>query len=173
MPPQIQFPSSATWTTPGRIQSVTQVKAAIRDVLREHLPAMLQRADVEAGDGISTPVPYVIYTTEKWELSGFPAIEITVISSRPTQDSHAQVMEHRIPVAMTLTGDDEETLTVHVERYVWAVRQVLRDRLLTDESHCAPIDVGAETYTPLDNKGTERAFVRGAWVELLVTTVGE
>jgi hypothetical protein len=167
------FPASATWTTPGHMQSVTQVKRALKAALADRLPFFLQRADLDAADGVITPVPYVIYTTEKWELAGFPAIEITVISSRPTQDSHAQVMEHRVPVAFTLTGDDEETLTIQVERYMWAVRQVVRDLLLAPDSLCGPIDVGDETYTPLDNKGTERVFVKGGWVELRVTTVGE
>jgi hypothetical protein len=169
----MDLPVSAVCAPFTRIQHVTGVKRSIKARLAEHLPLMLQRADLEADDGVTTPVPYRIYTTEKWELEGFPAIEITVISSRPTQDTHAQVMEHRIPIAVTLTGDDEETLTVQVERYIWAIRQIVRDVLLAPHPDNAPIDLGDETYTPLDNKGLERVFLKGAWVELIVTTVGE
>ena len=134
---------------------------------------MLLRADLEAADGIHTPPPYEIHTTDKDSLNGFPAMEIIATSSGSKSDSYAQIYEHRVAVGFTLVGDDEEVLTTQVERYMWAVRHIARDTLTAPDAIVGPIDAGGEQYTPLGNRptGVEFPFVKAGYIELLMTTV--
>jgi hypothetical protein len=152
---------------------VTQAKRALKALLIDRLPGKLLQADLEAADGVKTPVPYETHTTDKNGLGGFPAIEIIATSSSPKTDSYAQVYENRVVVGFTLAGDDEETLSVQVERYMWAIRKIARDTLLAPDAIVGPIDSAGEQYTPLDNRpsGVEFPFVKGGYIELLMTTV--
>lgn len=153
---------------------VTQVKRALKALLLAELPMKLQIADLAANDGIRTPVPFEIYTCDKQALDGFPAIELVATNSSPRVDSFAQVYEHRIAIGFTLAGDDEDTITTHVERYMWAIRHVCRDTLMRGpETPTGPIDTGAEQYTPLDRTAgrVEEPFVKGGFIEALIQTV--
>jgi hypothetical protein len=153
---------------------VTQAKRSLTALLARGLPALLLFADAEANDGITTPPPYEIFTTDKQSLNGYPSIEIIATNSASTVDSHAQVYRHRVVVSFTITGDDEEVLTAHVERYMWAIRHLARDTEFDVPAITGPIDTGGEQYSPLDRRtsaGVEMPFVKAGFIELLVTTV--
>jgi hypothetical protein len=152
---------------------VTQVKTAIKDFLAEHLPPKLAEADTEAADGVETPPPSTIWCTAKQDLESYPSIEIIVTDSRAQMDTMAQVMRHRLVVGFTILGDDEQTLTTQVERYMWAIRQVLRDTQLDPPYGTASLDTGGEQYTPMLQRpqGLEATFVTGGFIEVIVQTV--
>lgn len=152
---------------------ITQAKRALRDLLIERLPLKLQLADGQCGDGIKTPVPAKVHTTDKADLEDYPALELIVTSSQSMRDSTAQVYKHNVVIGFTLVGDDEETLTAQDERYMWALRQVCRDTLFDPPIGTGPIDTGGEQYTPLAQRpqGLESPFVKGGYIEVFVTTV--
>jgi hypothetical protein len=159
--------------TRGPIQHVTQAKHGLRSLLIEQLPLWLQRGDLEAADDVQTPPPYAIYPYERETLDAFPSVEIVATSSRPSADSYAQVVQHRLAIGFTLAGDDVARLTVQVERYMWALRQICRDTLLAPDCPTGPIESEGEQYTPLDRRqaGVESPFVKGGFLEVTLTTV--
>ena len=155
---------------------VTQLKRELKVYLLDTLPLYLSAADGFAGDGYRTPPPFEIHTTDKKALGGAPSLElIATDSSNQKPGSAAQVYRHRIVVGVTVHGDDEETTSVWVERYIWAIRQMCRDTHL-DPSRApgaSAMDSGGEQYTPLASRpsGLEQPFARGAFIELFITTV--
>jgi hypothetical protein len=62
---------------------------------------------------------------------------------------------------------------VQVERYLWCLRQIVRDLHLVPIEGTGPVDTGGEQYTPLQQRpgNVETPFVRGAFIEVYVTTV--
>lgn len=152
---------------------ITQAKRKLRDLFLLQLPGKLAAADGAAADGISTPVPYEIHTTDKVDLGGMPSLELIVTDSSPTKDSYAQIVRHRVVVGVSLGGDTEEVISAQIERYIWALRQICRDTHLTPIEGTGPLDTGGEQYTPLQQRpGTvESPFVKGAFIEVFVTTV--
>ncbi len=154
---------------------VTQVKVALKRWLLDTLPLKLVEADGAAADGVTTPPPYEIHTTEKADLGGLPSIEFVVLESTPQVNSYAQVYRHRMAVGYTVGGDDEERTTIVGERYMWALRRVARDTQLDPPQAPggSPIDTGVEQYTPLAQRpgGVETPFVKGGYLEMFVTTV--
>lgn len=152
---------------------VTQVKAAIAALLAERLPEQLLAADGVADDGIETPPPAFVHRSEKRDLEGYPAIELISTHSTPQRNTVAQIVSHRIAVGFTLAGDDEQTLTTWGERYMWALRQVLRGALLPGALGAEPIETGGEQYSPMvqSPKRMESPFVWGGFLEVFVTTV--
>lgn len=158
------------------MQHVTQVKRAIKTLLIEHLPAKLDQADEEADDGVTTPHPHVVYTSEKQGIEGFPSIEIQAIRSSPNGDSFAQVYKHQLTLVITVNGDDEEKLATFAERYIWAIRQLCHDTLMADYDGppTGPLTVGEEGYAFANEPGgVELPFVVGAFMFVTATTVGE
>ena len=152
---------------------VTSAKIALKALLEAQLPIVLAQADADADDGVTTPLPYEINRSDKTAAGGYPAIELIATGSIPQQDSFAQIMRHRVAVGVTVTGDDQETLTVWVERYLWAIRRIARDSLLAPTSLTGPIDSGVEEYSPLGSmdRSTENPFVKAGYIELFLTTV--
>lgn len=153
------------------MNAVTQVKRTLQALLEDRLPAMLQQGDSEADDGVTTPPPAEFHRTDVQGLGAFPAIELLASPSVPQGNSYAQILRHRVMVGVTLVGDDEETLTVQVERYVWAIRRVARDTALAPGCPTGPIDTGKEAYTPMVKRDVEIPFVKGGWIELFIDTV--
>lgn len=151
---------------------VTQAKIKLRQLFLDELPLKLQQGDLEASDGVTTPPPYEIARTDKETFNGFPAIELVATGSNSITDSSAQVYRHRVVAQFTLTGDDEETLTVQVERYMWAIRQVARNSRVSPPPW-GPVDSGSEEYTLVEQRptGLEVPFVKGGFIELFVETV--
>lgn len=152
---------------------VTQAKRKLKQRLLDELPQRLLEADADADDGLKTPGPYEIHTTDMMELPGLPALELVVLDSQPTVDSYAKVYRHRLAVAITAGGDDEETITLILERYIWAVRWIIRDLHITPIEGTSAADTGGEQYTPFQKRPdtTEYPFVKGVFMELFVTTV--
>lgn len=157
----------------GTMYHVTQVKQNLKTLLVANMPAMLAHADLQAGDGYDTPVPVRVWTTAKADLEDYPAIEIVVTDSRPQYDTDAQVMRHRLVVGFTLIGDDELRLQAWTERYMWALRHVIRGTLLEPPTGTADMDTGGEQYTPMLQRpaGLEAVFVTGGFLEVIVQTV--
>lgn len=152
---------------------VTQAKRKLKQLLLDRLPTELQAADLLAGDGVTTPPPYEVHTTDKADLGGLPSLELIVTDSSPTADSFAQIYRHRVVIGVTVGGDDEERLSVQIERYLWVLRKIARDTHLTPVEGTGPLDTGGEQYTPLQQRPetVESPFVKGAFIEVFVTTV--
>jgi hypothetical protein len=151
---------------------ITQAKRAIKQLLHDELPAALAEADAQADDGITTPPPYEIHTTDKTDLGGLPSVEIVTAGSASGSDSVAQIYRHRLLVGVSVGGDDEETISVQAERYLWTLRQVLRDKLLPGIG-TSPLETGSEQYTPIVQRpgGVEFPFVKGCFLEVTVPTL--
>lgn len=156
---------------------VSQAKTRLQLRFQTWLPGVLAAADAEANDGFTTPPPATVFTFESAGTQEYPTIEMIVQNSRKKVDSAADVYEHRVMMAVTIAGDDEETLTRNCERYVWALRKFGTDHIDRDmpdpEDAVDQIICGAEAYTPLlrgKDTGVEYPFVKGCFMEFLVTT---
>jgi hypothetical protein len=164
------------------IQSATQAKARLKKRLDAGLAAVLARGDSEAADGITTPPPFAILDTEKQSLDGYPTIELIGQNGTKAADSTVDLIKWRIVAAITVAGDDERTITVWSERYTWAIRQFSSDKadLGAEANNPAlagvefdPVITGNEQFSPIVHgraTGVEFPFVRGAFLELFVTT---
>ena len=153
---------------------ITQAKRKLKQHLLDKLPGYLAQADAEACDGVTTPPPYEIHTTDKADLGGLPSLELIVTDSSPkVPNSLARIYRHRVVCGVSVGGDVEETISVQIERYLWAMRQVIRDLALTPIEGTADMDTGGEQYTPLFQRPetVETPFVKGAFIEIFVTTV--
>jgi hypothetical protein len=158
--------------------TATAAKARLKARLEAELPAVLEEADALAGDGITTPPPYAIYTHEKTTLDGFPSIEMVLQASDKTLDSTLDVYRHRVLVAVTIASDDEGAMTLLLERYLWALRQFGKDRAddrPTPSDVVDPIFCGREQYSPIVHgaaTGVEFPWVKGGFIEMAITTYG-
>lgn len=152
---------------------VTQAKAKLRQRLIDELPGRLAAADALSNDGVTCLVPYEVHTTDKVDLGGLPSLELIVTDSTPTVQSFAQIYRHRVVIGVTIGGDTEETISKQVERYLWCIRQIVRDLALTPIEGTGPCDTGGEQYTPLQQRPetVENPMVKGAFIEVFVTTV--
>jgi hypothetical protein len=152
---------------------ITQAKRKIRQRILDQIPSVLAGADAAAADGIVTPPPYEVHTTDKADLGGLPSLELIVTDSTPTVDSFSQIFRHRLVIGVTVGGDDEETMSIQLERYMWALRKIARDTHLVPVEGTAPLDTGGEQYTPLQQRPetVENPLVKGAFLEVFVTTV--
>jgi hypothetical protein len=152
---------------------ITQAKRKLALRLQTELPLRLAEADAAANDGITTPVPFEIHTTDKADLGGLPSLELIVTDSTPLVDSFARIFRHRVVIGVSIGSDDEETLSAQIERYLWCLRQVVRDLHVTPIEGTGPVDTGGEQYTPLVHRPetVELPFVKGAFIEVFVTTV--
>jgi hypothetical protein len=161
------------------VNHVSQVKVALKAYLTAYLPDKLREADAAAepwasGDQeIRTPPPAIIHRTDKGDLEDYPAIELIALSARPVVDSFAEVYRHRLVIGFTLTGDDEQTLTTWTERYMWAIRRLMRDLVLDPPIGTGPIETGEEQYSLVTHvpKGLETPFVKGGFIEIFAKTL--
>ena len=152
---------------------ITQAKRKLKERLLNELPVQLANADAIAADGVTTPPPFEIHTTDKVDLGGLPSLELIVTDSSPQVNSFAQIYRHRLVIGISVGGDTEETISVQLERYLWCLRRVVRDIALTPIEGTGPLDTGGEQYTPLQQRPetVELPFVKGAFIEVFVTTV--
>lgn len=152
---------------------VTQAKRKLKALLLDRLPGELQAADLLANDGVVTPPPFEIHTTDKADFGGMPSLELIVTDSEPTADTFAQIYRHRVVVGITVGGDVEEDLSTRLERYIWVLRKIARDTHLTPVEGTASLNTGGEQYTPLQRRPetVETPFVKGGFIEVFVTTV--
>lgn len=161
---------------------ITQAKRKLKERLAAELPGKLAEADavdpvyVETPSGpvlVPTPPPAEIHTTDKADIGDLPSLELIVTDSTPTVDSFSRIYRHRVVIGVSVGGDDEETISKQIERYLWAMREVARDSHLTPIEGTGPVDTGGEQYTPLQQRPetVESPFVKGAFIEVFVTTV--
>ena len=164
------------------MESASQVKARLKARFDVGLAAKLVIADLAAKDGLATKPPFAIYDFEKQSLDGYPTIELVGQSGQKQIDSTADAIRWRIVAAITIAGDDERAITIGCERYTWALRQFSTDRadLTAEAANPALVGVqfdvvicGNEQFTPLIHgpaTGIEFPFVKGAFLEMFVTT---
>lgn len=152
---------------------ITQAKRKLKERLLTELPIQLANADAIAADGVTTPPPFEIHIIDKADLGGLPSLELIVTDSSPQVQSYAQIYRHRLVIGVSVGGDDEETLGVQLERYLWCLRRVIRDIALTPIEGTGPLDTGGEQYTPLAQRSetVESPFVKGVFIEVFITTV--
>ncbi len=152
---------------------ITQAKAKLKLRLVDQLPFKLSQADGEAADGIATPVPYEVFTTDKVDIGGLPSLELIVTDSTPQVNSYSRIYRHRVVIGVSVGGDNEEILSVQLERYLWCIRAIVRDLDITPIEGTSAADTGGEQYTPLQQRPetTEFPFVKGAFIEVFITTV--
>lgn len=152
---------------------ITRAKRTLKALLAAQLPIKLQEADAAVGDGTVTPPPYEIHTTDKADLGGLPSIELIVTDTTPQVDSLSRIQRHRVVAGVTIGGDDEETIAVQLESYLWAIREIIRDTLLSPPDGTAAMDTGGEQYTPLQQRPetVEQPFVKGGFLEVFIQTV--
>jgi hypothetical protein len=157
------------------LNHITQAKRKLKQRLLDELPGRLAAADGAAGDGVQTPVPYEIFTTDKADLGGLPSLELIVTDSTPTVDSFVRIYRHRVVIGVSIGGDTEETISTQLERYLWCLRAIIRDLHVTPIEGTGPVDTGGEQYTPLQQRPetVENPFVKGGFLEVFVTTVEE
>jgi hypothetical protein len=155
------------------VNHITQAKRKLKQRLEAELPGQLAAADAAGNDGVTTPVPFEIHTTDKADLGGLPSLELIVTDSTPLVDSFARIYRHRLVIGVSIGGDDEETVSIQIERYLWCLRAIVRDLHVTPIEGTGPVDTGGEQYTPLQYRPetVELPFVKGAFIELFVTTV--
>ena len=98
--------------------------------------------------------------------------------SHKVPDSTVDEYQHRLAITVTLGGDDEETITTQLERYLWVLRKFGQDHIDRDmpdpEDAVDLIICGDESYMPLvrgQGTGTENPFLKGAYLEFFVTTI--
>lgn len=169
---------SALNPLPTRMESVTQAKRWLKTTLIAELPLWLQRGDQLAGDGVVTPPPRDVNTTDKSLLADYPGIEIMPQEDDPQGvDASGIYLRHRVMVSVTVAGDDEETLATQVERYIWALRGIAFNTLVTPDPTMSggggPIECGRSAYTQNVPKpeGIEVPFVKGGFLEMFLPTV--
>lgn len=158
---------------------VSQAKARLKARLETHLATVLAAADTEADDGFVTPPPMTILTHPSMGTNDYPVIEMVVQNSRKRVDSVTDDYEHRVMLAVTVAGSDEETIICNLERYIWALRKFGADHMdrgdMPDPEAVVDVIVcGNEAYTPLlrgKETGIEHPFVQGCFLEMLITTI--
>lgn len=159
--------------TPTRMDFITQAKRDLKTRFVAELPALLQAGDLLSADGVTTPPPREVHTTDVAQLNDYPGMELMPQGTDPQAESYAVMNRHLILVGVTLVGDDEETLATQVERYMWAIQKIARDSLLQSPDQGGPIETGRIRYTPVGQPpaGIEAPFVKGGAIEVFVTTI--
>lgn len=152
---------------------ITQAKRKLKTRLQEQLPSVLAEADGVAADGVVTPIPFEIHTTDKADLGGLPSLELIVTDSTPQVNSYSRIYRHRLVIGVSCGSDKEEVTSVQLERYMWSIRRVIRDLDITPIEGTSAADTGGEQYSPLQQRpeSVENPFVKGAFIEVFITTV--
>lgn len=157
---------------------VSQAKDRLKARLDAHLATVLAAADAEADDGFTTPPPAVILTFPSAGTQEYPSIEMVVQNSLKRAESVVDDYQHRVMLAVTVVGDDEETIVRNLERYMWALRKFGSDHIdrdMPDPNDAVDVIIcGSEAYTPLlrgPSGGVEHPFVQGGFIEMLITTI--
>lgn len=160
------------------MNTITQAKRRLKARLDTHMAALLAAADVEADDEVTTTPPCGVFTRETFGTQEYPCIEMVMQGSHKVPDSTADEYQHRLAITVTLGGDDEETITTQLERYLWVLRKFGQDHIDRDmpdpEDAVDLIICGDESYMPLvrgSGTGVESPWLKGGWIEFFVTTI--
>lgn len=123
-------------------------------------------------DGITTPALAQIEECEKAQLVNFPAVRLIGLATTFNNDDENGLQEgtHEIAVDVVHVGDDEATLTKHIERLVRAARATLWGTTLGSGINATPLLVQREDYGALA-PGVDTAFYKGGGLVVLVTTL--
>lgn len=137
---------------------------------------LLTAVDAEKSTTIVTPGPAAVFEGEKASKTGMGYPVAEVIGLRTTYDApsnEAKVAIHDVQIAWTQVGDDELTITTHVERLVRATRDLVwpaNGPASLPALASAPMELVSEEYSELF-KGKEYPFVKGSMTVLRVTTL--
>jgi hypothetical protein len=157
----------------------------LEDVKREIAAALrgapfltvLAAVDAEKPGTIVTPGPAAIFEGEiasgRLSASGYPVAE--VIGLKTTYDPESQqskLATHELSILWTQAGDDELTITTHLERLVRATRDFFwpaTGPVIVQALASAPIAIVSEEYTAL-LPSRDHPFVKGSSTLLQVQT---
>lgn len=154
-------------------QNIGAVKTALKAILLgPEYTDMLAQLAREFGDGIALPPLEAAFTADKVTLPAYPCVELIGDQTKSPDDSEAAESHHRVEAWFWQCGDDEETITAQVERYVLALRRVLKNGSLMPYVGNFPILFPNEAYAPVGRgKGTPQAFLKYGILEVLIGTV--
>ncbi|HYE86259.1 MAG TPA: hypothetical protein VEA16_07880 [Vicinamibacterales bacterium] len=161
-------------TTHGDIGTV---KDALKTLLTgPDFERELVTVEARFGDGLTVPrVPgHEVKTSEREGVPAqFPTVEIVGEVSDPDQQvDYADLYGHAIAVIVWMNGDDEETVTKLVERYLLAVRKTIRSESLMPMIGCRPVVRGREQYGVVGRKsGLAHPFVKAGSISFTVATI--
>lgn len=135
----------------------------------------LAAVDAEKATGVVTPGPAVVFEGEKAVLTGLGYPVAEVIGLRTSYDSASQQAKsatHEVTVNWTQVGDDELTVTTHLERLVRATRDLFwppTGPITLPAIASGPIELVSEEYSALF-QATVSPFVKGSVSILRVPT---
>jgi hypothetical protein len=127
-------------------------------------------------DGLSVPrlAESQVKTTEMESIPDqFPWCEIAGEGSDPDNEvEYADKNAHAISIIYWANGDDEETVTKLVERFLLAVRKTIRNETLMPLIGSLPVVRGREQYGVVGKKvGLAQPFVKAGAISLSVGTI--
>jgi len=139
--------------------------------------AALADVDAEKATTRATPVPKVIYESERLTLSGqgFPVGEL--LGKRTTyssSDAELKTALHEVDILWTQNGDNELVITQDLERLVRATRDLLWPPTGPISLHAlasGPIELIAEEYTALMPNPQHGPFIKGSATTIRVLTL--
>jgi hypothetical protein len=136
----------------------------------------LVQVEARFSDGLSVPrlAESQVKTSEMESVPAqFPWCEIVGQQSDPDNEvEYADKNTHRIDIVYWANGDDEETVTKLVERYLLAVRKMIRNETLMPRMGCLPIVRASERYGVVGQKpGLTHPFVKAGAISFAVTTI--
>lgn len=136
----------------------------------------LVAVEARFADGLTLPrIPASEVRTSEREgvPAQFPTLEIVGESSDPdVQVDYADSYGHQLAAIFWATGDDEETVTKIVERYLLAFRRMVRNEALMPMIGCRPVVRGREQYGVVGRKpGVSNVFVKAGSISFTVATI--
>jgi hypothetical protein len=162
--------------TAAGLASVTAIKRGVKTLLEgQDFRDVLTELAAEAGDGLDVqPLRRVSRAERKILPAEMPYAEILAVRSIRTSDSAwSPARTHLLAIRFAVAGDDEETITDHVERYVLAARRLFSTDP-GDEMRLFPYLGGSaqpedEDYDPIAKwAGAEATLVKMGTIELVV-----
>jgi len=162
---------------PTLFGDIGSVKAALKIlVIGPDFERELVAVEARFADGLSLPrIPEAEVRTSEREgvPAQFPTLEIVGEASDPNIEvEYADAYGHAIAAIFWAMGDDEETVTKIVERYILAFRRMLRSETLMPMIGCRPVVRGREQYGVVGRKpGVSNVFVKAGSISFTVATI--
>lgn len=158
----------------GDIGSVKEALKVL--ILGPDFERELVRVEARFTDGITVPrlAEAQLKTSETEAVpSQFPWCELVGEASDPdNQVDYADKNTHRITVLYWANGDDEESVTKLVERWILAVRKTIRNETLMPMIGNFPIVRATEQYGVVGKKsGLAQPFVKAGAITFHVSTI--
>lgn len=153
------------------------VKAALKTLLTgPDFERELVAVEARFTDGITVerlPASQVKESEHEGIPGTFPTCEIFGTGSIADNSvEYADKNSHAISIMFWANGDDEETVTKKVERYLLATRKLIRSETLMPMIGCFPVVRGDESYGLVGKKsGLAQPFVKAGAITFTVSTI--